>query len=416
MTRAAWLLMAFSCVLLAQPSLRTQARARKASGDAAGALAAIEQAAAAEPTAADLQDEAGFLLAVLGRRDEAILRFRAALALNPRYAPAHYHLGVALWLKPDSAHAIRSLQEAVRWDTANAEYRSRLASMLHEAGRVDEALTEARAGVRIAPRPELWNLIGSIEQNRGALPAARHAFAQAVQLRPTEAEYRHNLGFVLLDLGLGDEGLAQFRAALQRDPANVRAQINVGYALLQREDTDAALAHFTRLARLHPEHAVIRYDLGLALKQKDRLDEARREFREALRLNPDMAEAYYTLGITAWQDGDFAGTVEAMRGAVARQPDYAAAHYMLGTALKQQGELAPAAEALEAAIRLDPASPGPFNTLAQIRQAQGDAGAARRLFAQAAEAKEKLESAQAKRLGAMGPATRDAAGLPRGAR
>ena len=61
----------------------------------------------------------------------------------------------------------------------------------------------------------------------------------------------------------------------------------------------------------------------------------------------------------------------------------------------------------------DPSTPGPYNTLAQIRQAQGDPDGARKLFAQAAEVKKKLEMAQAKRLGTMGPATRD---LPRPAR
>ena len=53
------------------------------------------------------------------------------------------------------------------------------------------------------------------------------------------------------------------------------------------------------------------------------------------------------------------------------------------------------------------ATPGPFNTLAQIKQAQGDTVAAKKLFAQAAEVKKRLEMSQAKRLGTMGPATRE---------
>lgn len=401
-----------AALLSAQSPWRAQGRALKAKGDAAGAQAAFEKAAQAEPRAADLQDEIGFLLAVQARREEAMARFRAALALNACYAPAHYHLGVALWLRHERDAAIAALQDAVRCDAKNAEYRSRLAVMFDESSRADEALSEAQAGVKLAPRHELWNLIGLIEQRRNRHEAARDAFAQAVALKPTELDYKNNLGFVLVDLGLGDEGLVQFRAVLARDPANLRAQVNVGYALLQKGDYDAALVQFERLAKQEPSNAVIRYDLGLALKQKDRIDEAKREFREAVRLNPQMAEGFYTLGITAWQDGDFAETISAMRSAIAQLPGYAAAHYMLGTALKQKGELAEAAEALKEAIRLDPSSPGPFNTLAQIRQAQGDREAARLLFAQAAEAKKKLEMNQAKRLGAMGPATRDAA--PRG--
>jgi eukaryotic-like serine/threonine-protein kinase len=404
----AWLLLMASA-LLAQPSARQQGQALKAKGDAAAALAAFEKAIEAEPRAADLLDEAGFLLAVLGRHDEAIPRFRAALALDARYAPAHFHLGVALWLKRDPDGAIPALQQAVRLQPANAEYRARLAFMFHEVvGHEHDALREATAGVKLAPRADLWNLIGLIRQKQGALGTAQQAFAQAVKLKPDEQDYRNNLGFVLVDLAQAEQGLEQFRAVLKRDPQNSRALINVGYAYLQKGDYDAAWQHFAKLAERDPTNAVIRYDLGLALKHKDRIDDAKREFREAVRLNPEMAEGYYTLGITAWQDGDFAETITAMRSAIAQQPDYAAAHYMLGTALKQQGDLTGAASALEDAIRLDASSPGPFNTLAQIRQAQGDAAAAQRLFAQAAEAKKKLEANQARRLGTMGPATRDA--------
>ena len=404
---------ALSAGLMAQQPWRAQGHALKAKGDATGALAAFEKAAEREPQAADLADEIGFLLAVQGRQDDAVRSFQKALTLNAAYAPAHFHLGVALWLKQDPSRAIPALREAVRLDGRNAEYRARLAAMFHEVGHDDEALAEAAAGVKLAPRPELWNLTGLIEQQRGKMEAARAAFAKAVELQPAGADYRNNLGFVLVDLGLGDQGLAQFRAVLQRDPKNQQAQVNVGYALLQKGDYDAALRQFERLAQLDPANAVIRYDLGLALKQKDRIDEAKREFREAVRLNPAMAEAYYTLGITAWQDGDFDETISAMRSAVTQLPGYAAAHFMLGTALKQKGDLAEAAPALEEAIRLDPASPGPFNTLAQIRQAQGETAAARRLFAQAAAAKRQLEAGQAKRLGTMGPATRESGAASR---
>src|SRR5579884_2753230 len=78
--------------------IESRAAELKAKGDAAGALAAYENAAALDPKSARYQDEIGFLLAVLGRRDDALERFKHAIELDPQFAPAHYHLGVALWL------------------------------------------------------------------------------------------------------------------------------------------------------------------------------------------------------------------------------------------------------------------------------------------------------------------------------
>src|SRR5437588_3608665 len=58
-------------------------RELKAKGDAAGALAAYEQAAALAPKSAELQDEIGFLLAVLQRSGESLTRFQKAIELDP---------------------------------------------------------------------------------------------------------------------------------------------------------------------------------------------------------------------------------------------------------------------------------------------------------------------------------------------
>jgi len=59
--------------------LRAQAHALKIKGDAAGALAACREAIALAPNSAELHDEAGFLLAVLNRRQEAISYFAKAI-------------------------------------------------------------------------------------------------------------------------------------------------------------------------------------------------------------------------------------------------------------------------------------------------------------------------------------------------
>lgn len=93
---------------------RSEASALKSKGDVAGALAAFEKAANAEPFAADLQDEIGFLLAAQARHPDALARFEKAIALDAKYAPARYHLAIAAWLLHDPSRAIPAAQEAVR--------------------------------------------------------------------------------------------------------------------------------------------------------------------------------------------------------------------------------------------------------------------------------------------------------------
>src|SRR3974390_1919222 len=93
--------------------LKKQASALKAKGDASGALASYEKAAAAAPQSAEIQDEIGFLLAVLKRNGEAKQHFERAIQLQPDYAPASFHLGVLYWLEQDPNIAIPLLESAV---------------------------------------------------------------------------------------------------------------------------------------------------------------------------------------------------------------------------------------------------------------------------------------------------------------
>src|ERR1039458_7887711 len=57
--------------------LKQQADALKARGDAAGALELIQKAAEADPKSAGLEDEIGFLLAVLKHSQDAKPHFRS---------------------------------------------------------------------------------------------------------------------------------------------------------------------------------------------------------------------------------------------------------------------------------------------------------------------------------------------------
>src|SRR5271167_4086084 len=91
-------------IVLAQgdvQEIESRANELKSKGDAAGALAAYQEAAKLDPKSARFQDEIGFLLAVLNQPTEATQYFRHALELDPKFASAHYHLGAALWLAKD---------------------------------------------------------------------------------------------------------------------------------------------------------------------------------------------------------------------------------------------------------------------------------------------------------------------------
>ena len=133
--------------------LESRATELKARGDAAGALVAWRQAAALDTKSARIQDEIGFLLVVLNRRDEALQYFERAVHLEPQFAPAHYHLGVALWLEHKPSQSIPELQAAAALDRENFDYRFLLGNALNDTGNFREALSElSRCGRGLSAR------------------------------------------------------------------------------------------------------------------------------------------------------------------------------------------------------------------------------------------------------------------------
>ncbi|HVW86760.1 MAG TPA: tetratricopeptide repeat protein, partial [Bryobacteraceae bacterium] len=161
-------------------------------GDAAGSLAEWEKAEKLAPKSANIQDQIGFLLAVLNRQQEAIGRFETSIALDAKFAPAHYHLGVACWLAGNRERAVRELQAAMKLDPGNRDYHLYLG--------------------------KAFNSIGLDRQNSGDLAGALDIYRQAVEADPSNLDARNNLGFMLVNTGHPEEGVGQFRKILDADP------------------------------------------------------------------------------------------------------------------------------------------------------------------------------------------------------
>ena len=149
-----------------------------------------------------------------GDHEEALASYRAALAIDPEFAPAHAGLGNALY-------------HLERYEDAH------------------ESLTRA---LSLKPDPayagSLWRLTGRAAQALGRPEEAARHYDRALELDPRDAE--------AVDL------LAMLRFREQR------------YAL--------ALGWYRKLTEISPESARSHANLGVTLYHPDRIDEAIRSF------------------------------------------------------------------------------------------------------------------------------------------
>jgi tetratricopeptide (TPR) repeat protein len=355
-----------------QSQLAGEAEQRLRAGDAQGGLLLLQRASN-EPSTAAGEDRIGFLYASAGHQEDATAHFRKSIAKNPRYAPAHFHLGVVLWLAKDQKHGLSELQNAALLDPSSFDYRYRLGSAYIETGANGKALEELKAASALdGTKADVWVQLGVAQQRSGDLLAAVDSYAKAVSLAPKDNSIRNGYVQMLIATRQPERAIAESQIILADNRWDLTARTNIGHAYLKMGEFAKAAQAYRDLLEIDPTSVAGHYNLGIALKMEDQIEAAQKELEKSIELDPTLAESHYTLGITDWQLGDFPGTIAQMKAALALRPSYAEAHYMLGIALKQSGDLDGAAGELKESIKLDPSTPGPYNTLGQILRIKGD--------------------------------------------
>src|SRR5215470_6524652 len=167
------------------------------------------------------------------------------------------------------------------------------------------------------------------------------AHLQTEQSKPNAREdaYRaNNLGVALLEQFKYKEAADAFRRALQLDPSLAVARINLGIALFNLPDLPAAQKELQAASTAAPSAPQPPYLLGLAAKTQNKPEEAIAAFQKVLRIDPNDVGANVNVGQLYAQQRKFPEAIAALRLAVSAEPYNATALYNLGTALIRSGQ------------------------------------------------------------------------------
>jgi tetratricopeptide (TPR) repeat protein len=223
----------------------------------------------------------------LDRLDEAERNCRAALALQPALASAHFCLGV----------------------------------LMHRRDRLDEAAQAFCAARRSDP------VHGDAHRRVEARPAEQR-FAIIVQMRdllksdPIDVDAHSALGHTLLADGQPDEALVHLGEAARRRPEVAQTHAALGYAHQELDQMAEAVACFRVAEQLQPADIQIQYDLGNALETMGRGEEATSVFQSLLARHPNDIHAMTALAkLAVGGDCELPADVLAQLHALAARPD-----------------------------------------------------------------------------------------------
>ena len=237
-----------------------------------------------------------------GRLDEAIGRYRRAVAIKPDYAPAYSNMGAALLARGDTAGALDA-------------YRRALA--------IDPNFPDAH-----------FNL-GNAQLRQDNPGGAIEHFRKALEGSPNSVDARTNLGIALAATGQLDEAIMQLQTALRAAPDSAICERALGDALADAGRTREAADHLRRAVALAPDDGEAHYALGRALLQANQPSEAVREFRAALSARGAPPAIHNELGIALASEGRLEEALAELQQAVRLQPNSAEARSNLAVVMEQ---------------------------------------------------------------------------------
>ena len=182
-------------------------------------------------------DTLGEYLASQGRTDEAVVHFRAALAIRPDDLPANLNLGTYEHGRGNLAAAIERY-----WMVA-----------LHAGD--------------VGLRATAYGNLGSAYRQMGELVRARQCFEMALQLAPDRPMAMIGLGLIAQKNGDSAEAVRQYSRAMAVQPTDVGFLL-LGRALQQEGRSDEAKAILERVARVSPNLAEAQATADALLSEK----------------------------------------------------------------------------------------------------------------------------------------------------
>lgn len=269
------------------------------------AVQSYRRATMIDPGLAIAQYNLGTALEEAGRHQEALAAYDAALALQAD-AAARAGRANCLQVLGRVDEAIGDYLAAVDLDPAQADALANLAGALLRRERFDEALAATERALALQPAhagAALNRAMALNELQRGdeALQAADHVLAVA----PPTAEALYQRGRALAGLRRGAEAVAPLQAALHLEPGHRRARMDLAAALAMSGEPEAATGVCDELLRERPADAYARFNRGMAAYSAGHLGSAREDMEAALAIDPLLPTARMSLGQLHLLEGRF---------------------------------------------------------------------------------------------------------------
>lgn len=303
----------------------------------------------------------GTLLLESNRPQDAIPNLLEAVQLAAQDSSAHRELGKAYLSLNDFERAQGELEKATGLDPQNAPTHFLLAEVYRKRGYREKALAERKRYAELSaghssPDDPLREARSLIESSK--LVDAEQVIRRYLGVHRNSADAHYLLGYILFKEQKPKDSLAEYTAgAKYRTPSAEDLEVVGGdYVLL--EDYGDADKWFSKSVEWNPHNLQALYYLGRAKYNENRFEEAVGIFLKCLELDPKSVKAEDNLGLSYEGLGRMDEAMTAYRSAIAWQAGAqtrdSGPYINLGNILVENDRSAEAIPYLTEAIQLAP--------------------------------------------------------------
>ncbi len=237
------------------------------------------------------------LLIEQGRFEEAIWHNTEALRIKPDWQVALNNLGICLYKTGRNDEALVYFEKVLEIDPACVDTHLNIAVILTDKGNYAEAVKHYRIALAIDDMPSTHRQLGFALLNLGLFDEAVAEYRKALQWMPEDPDMLNELGYALVYTGKSDEAISLYNKALHIAPDDIDIRLNLGLTLINSGRFQEAAKEYEKILLLEPHNAAAHNGIGVVLFRQGKLDEAIEQFRLALKIRPDYKPAKTNLDI-----------------------------------------------------------------------------------------------------------------------
>ncbi|MFI5403089.1 MAG: tetratricopeptide repeat protein [Planctomycetota bacterium] len=228
-------------------------------------------------------------------REKGIARIREGIAAAEKETPTAgtmHRIGLGWFYLEEDAKAEAAFAKAAELDPKEPEHVF-MRGVVQMYGDPAKATATMRKAVELGPTSAKYRCeLGRLLARQGQYEEALATTLEACRIAPKNAEAHHQAATLLVGAGKEEEAVPHLKTAVENDPKLVDAWFNLGQVSYNRGRHDEALAAWTKAAELVPDDFQTRTKLVQALYALGRYADAEPHRKRVLELRPEGREEF----------------------------------------------------------------------------------------------------------------------------